>query len=66
VVGSRGFLLAHNVQTGSRATQPPIQWVSGALSPGIKRPGSAADRSPPSSAEVKNDGAIRPHGVLLN
>jgi hypothetical protein len=35
-------------------TQPPIQWVPGALSLGVKRPGREADHSPPSSAEVKN------------
>jgi len=34
-------------------TQPPIQWVLGALYPGIKRPGHEVDHSPPSSAEVK-------------
>jgi hypothetical protein len=34
-------------------TQPPIQWVSGALSLGVKRLGREADHSPPSSAEVK-------------
>jgi hypothetical protein len=28
--------------------------------PGVKRPGSESDNSPPSSAEVKNDGAIPP------
>jgi hypothetical protein len=33
--------------------QPPIQWVPGALSPGVKRPGSETDHSPPTSAEVK-------------
>jgi hypothetical protein len=33
--------------------QPPIQWVPGTLSLGIKRPGREADHSPPSSAEVK-------------
>jgi hypothetical protein len=33
-------------------TQTPIQWVSGALSLGVKRPGREADQSPPSSAEV--------------
>jgi len=27
---------------------------TGALSPGVKRPGREADHSPPSSAEVKN------------
>jgi hypothetical protein len=35
-------------------TQPPIQWVPGALSSGTKRTGREADHSPPSSAEVKN------------
>jgi hypothetical protein len=34
-------------------TQPPIQWVPGALSLGVKRPGREADHSPPPSAEVK-------------
>jgi hypothetical protein len=33
-------------------TQPPIQWVPGALSLGVKRPGREADHSPLSSAEV--------------
>jgi hypothetical protein len=28
-------------------TQPPIQWVQGALSLGVKRPGREADHSPP-------------------
>jgi hypothetical protein len=35
-------------------TQPPIQWVPGALSLGVKRPGLEADHSSPSSADVKN------------
>jgi len=34
-------------------TQPPIQWVWGALSLGLKRPGREAGHSPASSAEVK-------------
>jgi hypothetical protein len=34
-------------------TQPPIQWVPGALYLGVKRPVREADHSPPSSAEVK-------------
>jgi hypothetical protein len=37
-----------------RPTQTPIQWVPGALSLGVKRPGREADHSPLSSAEVKN------------
>jgi hypothetical protein len=35
-------------------TQPPIQWVPGALSLEVKQPGREADHSPPSSGEVKN------------
>jgi hypothetical protein len=31
-------------------TQPPIEWVPGAISPGVKRPGSEADHSRPTSA----------------
>jgi len=34
-------------------TQPPIQWVPGSVSLGVKRPGREADHSPPSSAEIK-------------
>jgi hypothetical protein len=34
-------------------TQPHLQWVLGALSPGVKRSGREADHSPPTSAEVK-------------
>jgi hypothetical protein len=41
-------------------TQPPIQWVPGAHSLGVKRPGREADRLPSSRAEVKMHGAIPP------
>jgi hypothetical protein len=61
--------------TASRAavvpTQPPIQWVPGTLSLGVKRPGREADHSPPSSVEVKEwvelyfDFPIRLHGVVV-
>jgi len=34
-------------------SQPPIQWVPGALSLGVKWPGREADHSPPSNAEVR-------------
>jgi hypothetical protein len=47
------FLFTTASRTALGPTQPPIQWVLGALSPGIKRPGREADHSPPSSAEVK-------------
>jgi hypothetical protein len=55
---SRRRLVIFLFTTASRPalgpTQPPIQWVAGALSLGLKRPGREADHSPPSSAEVKN------------
>jgi hypothetical protein len=34
-------------------TQPPIQWVPGAISLGVKRPAREADHSAPSGAEVE-------------
>jgi hypothetical protein len=37
-----------------RPTQPPIQWVPGALSLGVKWLGCEVDHSPPSNAKVKN------------
>jgi hypothetical protein len=40
-------------------TQQPIQWVPGALSLGVKRPGHEADNSP-STAEFENSGSISP------
>jgi hypothetical protein len=39
-------------RTALGPTQPPIQWVPGALSLGVKRPEREPDHSP-SSAEVK-------------
>jgi hypothetical protein len=47
------FLFTTASRTALGSNQPPIQWVPGALSLGIKRPGREADHSPPSSAEVK-------------
>jgi hypothetical protein len=47
------FLFTTASRMALRPTQPPIQWVPGALSLGIKRPGREADQSPPYSAEVK-------------
>jgi hypothetical protein len=51
--GAGNFSLPHRAQNGSGGLPAPIQWVPGALSLGVKRPGREADRSPPSSAEVK-------------
>jgi hypothetical protein len=38
--------------------------VTGGFSPGVKLPGLEADHSPPSIAEVKNNGAIHPLNYL--
>jgi hypothetical protein len=48
------FLFSTTPRPALRPTQPLIQWVPGALSPEVKRPGRKADHSPPSNAEVKN------------
>jgi hypothetical protein len=36
------------------STQPPVQWVPGALSPGVRQPVCKADHLPVFSAELKN------------
>jgi hypothetical protein len=76
----QGFESQHEVEiylftteTGPnlQPTQPPIQWVPGTLSLGIKWPGREADHSPPTSVEVKNTWSytstppIRLQGVVL-
>jgi hypothetical protein len=48
------FLFPTVSRTALGPTQPPVPWVPGALSLGVKRPGREANHSPPSSAEVKN------------
>jgi hypothetical protein len=58
IPGRAKFSFFHSVQTGSRVIQRPIQWLPGAISPGLKRQGREGDHLTPSSAEVKNDGAI--------
>jgi hypothetical protein len=66
------FLFTTASRTALGPTQPPIQWVPGALSLGIERAGREADHSPPSSADVKNawsytyTSPIRLHGVVLS
>jgi hypothetical protein len=69
--GAGNFSLHHRVQNGSAPPHPPIQRVLGALSLGVKRPGTEADHSLPSSAQVKNawsytsTPSIRLHVVVL-
>jgi hypothetical protein len=74
-LNSRQGLGIFHSTTASRTalglTQPPIQWVLGALSLGVKRPGRESDHLPPSSAEVNewsytSTPPIRLHGVVLS
>jgi hypothetical protein len=51
-MGHFPFATASGPVLGS--TQPPIQWVSGAFTPRVKRPEREADHSSPSRAEIKN------------
>jgi hypothetical protein len=52
--GQRFILLVTASRLTLGPTQPPIQWVPGALSLGLKRPGRETDHSFPFSAEVKS------------
>jgi hypothetical protein len=52
---ARGFYIHHSVQRALGPTQPPVQWLLG-----VKRPGREAGHSTPSSAKVKNGGAVPP------
>jgi hypothetical protein len=60
-VGSRIFSTSSRPVLG--LFQPPVQWVRGALSRGVKWPGREADHSPLTSAEVNKRGSIHllPH-----
>jgi hypothetical protein len=68
----RGARIRFPAETALGPTQPPTQWVSGALSLGIKRPVRKADHSPPPSAEAKEcvelylHSPISLHGVVLS
>jgi hypothetical protein len=52
---SRKFKIFLFFRPALRPSQPPVQWVPGSVSTGVKLQGREADQS---SAEVKNGGAI--------
>jgi hypothetical protein len=63
--GLRIFLFTIASRTTLGPTQPPSQWVPGALSLGVKRPGRQADHSPPSNDWSYNSTLpILLHGVI--
>jgi hypothetical protein len=70
--GDKNFLFSMSSRSALGSTQPPIKWVQGPLSPGVKRPELEADHSPLTSAKVKNTWIytstppIRLHGLVLN
>jgi hypothetical protein len=58
--GGKIFLHSTVSRLALGPTQPPIQWVLGVLSQGIKWLGREADHSPPFHAKIKNGGVIPP------
>ena len=63
---ARKYSVLHSVHTGSGAHPTSCPMGAGSVSQGVKRPGREADRSHPSSAEVKNGGAIPPLPIRLD
>jgi hypothetical protein len=71
LVGSRIFSSPHHPDQLCSSTQPPIQWIPGALSLGVKWLGHEADHSPPTNAEIKKmdlyiHSPIHLHDIGLN
>jgi hypothetical protein len=68
----KNFLFSTSYRPALGSTQPPIQWVPGALSPGVKWPGCETHHSPPASVEDKKNvdlymnSPIRLYGIVLN
>jgi hypothetical protein len=56
----QGFSVLHSAQTGSEAHSASYPMGTGGSFPVVKRQVRESDHSPPSSVEVKNDGAITP------
>jgi hypothetical protein len=60
------FLLSTTSERNLGPTQLPIKWVLGVLSPGLNDRGMKFNDLSPSSADVKNNGAIPPIPVRLH
>jgi hypothetical protein len=64
--GETNSSLSVTSRSALRPTRPPIRCLPVALYPGLKQPGSEADNSPPSTAEVKYDGIYLYSPMLLH
>jgi hypothetical protein len=68
----KNFFFSKSSRPTLGSTQPPIQWLPGALSPEVKLPARGADHSPPGSDRGQENidlyihSPIRFHGVVLN
>jgi hypothetical protein len=56
----KNFVFSTSSRSALGFTQHLIQWVWGALSSGVKRPGREAQHSLPTNAEVKKNRSIHP------
>jgi hypothetical protein len=54
----KNFLFSTSSKPALESTQPRVQWVQEAISPGVKRPGREDDHSPPTSAGSRRRGSI--------
>jgi hypothetical protein len=52
-VRGKNFLFSKSSRLFLVSTHPPIEWVTGVLSPEVKGPGREADHSPVTSANIK-------------
>jgi hypothetical protein len=55
------FLFSSNSRPALEPIQPPIQWVPGVLSLGVKRPGRETDHSSPSNVEESVEIYLHPN-----
>jgi hypothetical protein len=65
LAGARSHSTHHRPDRFVGPTQPPIQWVTGTLTLGAKGPGREADRSLPTSVEVKKYMNLYIHSPLV-
>jgi hypothetical protein len=66
VLGGARICSLQDVETGSEAHPASYAMCTGALSPGVKRPGREAGHLPPISAEVKSSVSVHPHPICLH